>query len=40
MNQHRSVSDKVAIANRIRQKWDSAKRDSMATHAETKHLLV
>jgi hypothetical protein len=38
VNQHRSVSDKVPVANRIRQQWDSAKCDSMANCAETKHF--
>ena len=38
MNQHRSVSDKMSIANEVRQQWYSAKCDSMATNAETKHF--
>jgi hypothetical protein len=33
VNQCRSVSDKIAIANGIRQQYDS-----MATRAETKHF--
>jgi len=36
--QHRRVSDKVTIANGIRQQWDSAKCESLATCVETKHF--
>ena len=38
VNEHRSVSDKIVIANGIRQQRDSVKFDSMATRAETKHF--
>jgi hypothetical protein len=38
VNQHRSVSDKVAITNGRRHQWNYAQCDSMTTCTETKHF--
>jgi hypothetical protein len=38
VNQHRSVSDKVAITNGRRNQWNCAQYGSMATCTETMHL--
>lgn len=37
-NQHRNASDRIVIANGIRQQWDSAKCISMANRTETTHF--